>query len=76
MTEKLPPTKREWELVRLIAEEMTREEIAAHMGITTDTVDRHRYNVYRKLGVGNPLSLVLEAMRRGIVKPPKRKHAA
>jgi DNA-binding NarL/FixJ family response regulator len=64
-----PLTPREQEVVKLIAEGHTSEEIAGMLFISKKTVDRHRANVLEKLGMRNRVELTRYAMRRGLVEP-------
>jgi DNA-binding NarL/FixJ family response regulator len=64
-----PLTPRELEIVKLIAEGMTSEEIAEQLVISKKTVDRHRANVLEKLGMRNRVELTRYAIRRGLVEP-------
>ncbi|MFB6455362.1 LuxR C-terminal-related transcriptional regulator [Chitinophaga sp. Hz27] len=61
-------TKREEEILRLIAEEYTSQEIAGRLFISMRTVEAHRLNLTQKLNVRNVAGLVKEAIRRGLVK--------
>jgi DNA-binding NarL/FixJ family response regulator len=63
-----PLTPRELEIVKLIAEGMTSEEIAEHLVISKKTVDRHRANMLAKLGMRNRVDLTRYAIRRGLVE--------
>ena len=42
-------TRRETEIIRLIAEELTNSEIGDKLGISTRTVDTHRRNLLQKI---------------------------
>jgi DNA-binding NarL/FixJ family response regulator len=64
-----PLTTRELEIVKLIAEGHTSEEIAEMLFISKKTVDRHRANVLEKLGMRNRVELTRYAIRRGLVEP-------
>ena len=64
-----PLTPRELEIVKLIAEGLTSEEIAEQLVISKKTVDRHRANVLEKLGMRNRVELTRYAIRRGLVEP-------
>lgn len=64
-----PLTSRELEIVKLIAEGHTSEEIAAALQISRKTVDRHRANILGKLGMRNRVDLTRYAIRRGLVEP-------
>jgi DNA-binding NarL/FixJ family response regulator len=70
--EKVPEdllTPRELEVVKLIAEGYTSEEIAEVLVISKKTVERHRANVLEKLGLRNRVQLARYAIRRGLVEP-------
>jgi DNA-binding NarL/FixJ family response regulator len=64
-----PLTPRELEVVKLIAEGHTSEEIAGMLFISKKTVDRHRANVLEKLGMRNRVERTRYAIRRGLVEP-------
>lgn len=64
-----PLTTRELEIVRLIAEGLTSDEIASQLVLSVKTVDRHRSNVLGKLGLRNRVELTRYAIRRGLVEP-------
>jgi DNA-binding NarL/FixJ family response regulator len=64
-----PLSPRELEVVKLIAEGLTGEEIADQLVISKKTVDRHRANVLEKLGMRNRVELTRYAIRRGLVTP-------
>lgn len=63
-----PLTPRELEVVKLIAEGHTSEEIAQMLVISKKTVDRHRANMLEKLGMRNRVELTRYAIRRGLVE--------
>jgi DNA-binding NarL/FixJ family response regulator len=63
-----PLTPRELEVVKLIAEGHTSEEIGGMLFISKKTVDRHRANVLEKLGMRNRVELARYAIRRGLVE--------
>jgi len=60
-------TSREREILHLAAEGYTNAQIAARLVISARTVEVHRANVMRKLGLANQTDLVHYALRRGIV---------
>ncbi|MGI8506577.1 MAG: response regulator [Solirubrobacteraceae bacterium] len=64
-----PLTPRELEVVKLIAEGHTSEEIAETLVISKKTVERHRANILEKLGMKNRVELTRYAIRRGLVEP-------
>ena len=51
-------SKREIEVLRLIALEMTNDEIARSLFISKRTVDSHRQNLIKKLQVKNTAGLI------------------
>ncbi|RXK80904.1 LuxR C-terminal-related transcriptional regulator [Filimonas effusa] len=60
-------TRREKEIVQLLAQGKTSREIAAILYISYQTVDRHRKNILRKAGLNNSVELVAFALREGWV---------
>ena len=66
-----PLTRREREVLPLIAEGHTSREIAERLEISRRTVDQHRANILRKLGVPNTASLIHYALRRGLLQDTK-----
>jgi DNA-binding NarL/FixJ family response regulator len=64
-----PLSRRESEVLKLIAEGHTSKEIAKLLVISEKTVDRHRANVLEKLGLRNRVDLTRYAIRRGLVAP-------
>lgn len=60
-------TKREVEIVKLIALEHTTNEIAEKLSISAYTVDTHRKNIINKLGVKNLAGLVRFAFEKGLL---------
>ena len=64
-----PLTPRELQVIKLIAEGHTSEEIATALVISRKTVDHHRANILEKLGMRNGAELTRYAIRRGLVEP-------
>jgi len=60
-------TERERETLQLVAEGHTNRGIADLLGISPATVDTHRTNVLRKLGLHGTADLVRYAVERGVV---------
>ena len=60
-------TKREHEIIRLIAQELTNEEIARQLNNSPMTIITHRKNLLRKLNVKNTAGLVKYAVQHGLV---------
>ena len=65
----VPLTPREEEVVKLIAEAHTNAQIAQLLHLSEKTVESHRANVLRKLGMRDRVELVRYAIRRGLVEP-------
>lgn len=63
-------TDREREVLTLIARGQSTKEIAATLDIGQRTVETHRANLMRKLGVKSVALLTQVAIREGIVPPP------
>jgi two-component system, NarL family, response regulator NreC len=71
----LPPrrrglTAREQEVLKLLAEGSTVRSAAHTLGLSVKTVDAHKFNLMRKLGVHNKAELVMWAIRKQVVKIP------
>lgn len=60
-------TKRELEIIKLIADEYSGPEIAEHLFISINTVETHRKNMIQKLGVKNTIGLVKYAIKHGLI---------
>jgi DNA-binding NarL/FixJ family response regulator len=64
-----PLSPRELEVVKLIAEARTNEQIAQALTISRKTVERHRANILSKLGMRDRVELTRYAIRRGLIEP-------
>lgn len=62
-------TTREQEVLDLLVQGLTNEEIAAKLVISKHTVARHRENIMRKLNLHNRSELVKYAIRMGLIEP-------
>lgn len=67
LTEEL--TTREAEVLDLLAQGLTNEEIADQLFISKHTVARHRESIMRKLNLHNRSELVKYAIRIGLIEP-------
>jgi DNA-binding NarL/FixJ family response regulator len=65
---RVPLTPREEEVVKLIAEAHTNSQIAEILHLAEKTVESHRANVLRKLGMRDRVELVRYAIRRGLIE--------
>lgn len=61
-------TKREVEILKLIADEHTNQEIAEKLFISPRTVDSHRRTLIQKLNVKNTAGLVRYAINHGLTE--------
>lgn len=59
-------TERELQVVRLCKEGLLSKEIADTLHISSRTVDNHKSNIFRKLGIRNVLELVRYACEHDI----------
>jgi DNA-binding NarL/FixJ family response regulator len=64
-----PLTQRELQVVKLIAEGHTSDEIAKSLVISRKTVDHHRARILDKLGMRTVAELTRYAIRRGLIEP-------
>jgi DNA-binding NarL/FixJ family response regulator len=62
-------TPRELEVVKLVAEAHSTQQIAELLVISPRTVERHRENILAKLGMRDRVELTRYAIRRGLVEP-------
>ena len=62
-------TPREEEVVKLVAEANTTKQIAELLHLSEKTVENHRANAMRKLGMRDRVELVRYAIRRGLIEP-------
>ena len=65
--EPTPLSLREREVLQLVAEGMTSEQIAGRLNVTAKTVSAHRQQVMKKLNLGSIAELTKYAIREGIV---------
>lgn len=63
-------TTREREVVGLILDELSSNEIAGRLFISFNTVETHRKRIYHKIGVSTSLGLMKYAIRHGLGNAP------
>ncbi len=63
-----PLSPREQEVLKLIAEAFTNKQIAETLHLAEKTVESHRANLLRKLGMRDRVELVRYAIRRGLTE--------
>jgi len=61
-------TKREGEIVRLVAEGLTNQEIAGKLFVNIRTVETHKTNILQKLNLKNSVDLVKFAIRNNLLE--------
>jgi len=65
----IPLSTREEEVVKLVAEAYTNVQIAEILHLSEKTIENHRANAMRKLGMRDRVELVRYAIRRGLIEP-------
>lgn len=63
-------TSREREVLKLLAEGRTVRSAAGLMGLSVKTVEAHKFNLMRKIGIHNKAELVMWAIQKKVVKLP------
>ena len=65
-------TKRELEILHLLADGMTKREIAQRLGLSGSTISTHVVHIFEKLRVQNAPAAVARAFRIGILSPDSK----
>lgn len=60
-------TPREVEILKVIYDEFTSEEMAEKLSISIATVETHRRNMIKKMGVRNSIGIVKGALSLGLL---------
>ena len=60
-------TKKEFEIIQLIAQGLTTKDIATKEFLSIHTINTHRKNILKKLGIKNTSELIMYAIKTGIV---------
>ncbi|MEN7550758.1 response regulator transcription factor [Rapidithrix thailandica] len=68
MDEQVKLSKRELDILQLIADEFTTQEIADKLCISKNTVETHRRNLLFKLNARNSAGLVHISLKKGLIK--------
>ena len=61
-------TKQEMRIIELCREGLPAKLIADRLGISISTVNNHKNNIFRKLGISNTMEMVQYAMKNGIIE--------
>lgn len=64
-------SKREMDVVRLVAEGMSNRDISVQLGISEHTVRNYLFHIFDKLGVSTRVELVLHCLQDGSPSPPE-----
>jgi DNA-binding NarL/FixJ family response regulator len=64
----IPLTKREIEILRLVVEDLSNVEISERLHISSTTVETHRRNLMKKVGVSTAIGLMRWGLRHGLVE--------
>ncbi len=62
-------TDREQTVLSLVGEPLSDAEIAAQLKLSPETVEKHRFNIMRKLGLGSRAESARYARRCGLTRP-------
>ena len=62
-------TRRERQIVEMLARGSTGEQIAQELVLSPETVQKHVHNAKRKIGAGTRAHLIALAMTRGLIDP-------
>ena len=62
-------TEREIEILHLIADGLTKKQIATQLSLSTSTVSTHAVHIFEKLSVQNAPAAVAKAFRMGLISP-------
>jgi DNA-binding NarL/FixJ family response regulator len=57
-------TKREDEVVKLVADGLSNRHVAQKLGLTEHTVSNYLFRIYEKLGISSRVELVLYALKQ------------
>lgn len=60
-------TKREREILRMVINGAPNKEIADSLGKSVRTVETHRFNIMKKIGVNNAIDMVNKAVKENLV---------
>lgn len=68
VSEHIPLTPREIEVMQLVIQDLSNAEIAERIFVGVTTVETHRRNLMKKVGVNSALGLMRWAMKNGFLK--------
>ena len=62
---------REMQIIKYVGRGLASSEIAQKLGVSIHTVNSHRKNILKKLGLKSPTELIIYAVDKGWLKPKK-----
>lgn len=68
-SERIELSEREKEIIRMICKQLSTQEIADKLSISTNTVKTHRNHIMKKLDTDNVVGIAIYAVRAGIFVP-------
>ena len=73
MTDAIPEalslSRRQQQILEMVAEDLTNKEIANQLGVSSRTVEFHRINIKERLGVKGVAGMIRYAIRTGLLAP-------
>jgi LuxR family transcriptional regulator of spore coat protein len=61
-------TKREMEVLQLVSQELTTEQIATRLQVSIPTIETHRHNLLQKLGAKSVVGMIKIAFKQGLIE--------
>jgi DNA-binding NarL/FixJ family response regulator len=61
-------TEQEKKIIELCRQGMLAKEIAHHLNINSRTVEKHKENIFKKLGISSTLEMIRYALKNGIIQ--------
>ena len=65
-------TRRQEEVLRLVATGLTNKEVAAQLGLSVHTIETHLHSIYGKIGVLTRGAAICFAAGHGLIEPKSR----
>lgn len=66
------PTKRELDVLKAIAKGLSSSQIATQMGVSENTIETHRKQLFLKFNVKNAIELIIKATEKGLISLDNR----
>jgi DNA-binding CsgD family transcriptional regulator len=68
-SERVELSDREKEIIKMICKQMSTQEIATKLSLSSNTVKTHRNHIMKKLDTDNVVGIAIYAVRAGIFVP-------